>query len=129
MDTQHAKVANAHGRMCRGQVGYLVDNELGGSAKIEEFTNGGAVLQRFLEDPSLDDSLKNKRMYLEVRYAKLSSLSFPKSSDVFRLKKKGKNLSSAESATNLTTCLGKVTCNVNMGFEDFQEALMNIENE
>ena len=92
------------------------------------FTKSDQV-QRFLEDPSLDDSLKNKRMYLEVRYAKLSSLSFPKSSDVFRLKKKGKNLSSAEYATNLTTYLGKVTCNVNMGFEDFQEALMSIENE
>ena len=92
------------------------------------FTKSDQV-QRFLEDPSLDDSLKNKRMYLEVRYAKLSSLSFPKSSDVFRLKKKGKNLSSAEYATNLNTYLGKVTCNVNMGFEDFQEALRSIENE
>ena len=62
----------------------------------------------------------------QVRYAKLSSLSFPKASDVFRLKRKGRNLDSEEYVINLSTYLGKITCNVNMIFSDFKEALAKI---
>ena len=61
-----------------------------------------------------------------MRYAKNTSLSFPKASDVFRLKRKGKNLTNDEYALNLTTYLGKITCKVNMDMKDFKDALSKI---
>ena len=57
----------------------------------------------FLKRTDLDDTAKNKRLYMEVRFAKNSSLSYPKSSDIFRLKEKGRNLSTSVYAVNLTT--------------------------
>ena len=72
---------------------------------------------------NINEKDRNKRLYIEVRHAKNSSTSFPKASDVFRLKKAGKNLDSSVYATNLSTYLGKVTCNVNTVIGDFREAL------
>ena len=43
----------------------------------------------YMENSGVSDDNKNKRLYLEVRYAKNTSISFPKSSEVLRLKKKG----------------------------------------
>ena len=83
----------------------------------------------YMEDTNVEEGDKNKRLYVEVRHAKNSSLSFPKSSDVFRLKRKGKNLSSAEYVTNLSTYLGKITCNVNLVFKDFQDALHSLASQ
>ena len=79
------------------------------------------------EPDHISDAEKNARMYVEVRYAKNTSLSFPKSSDVFRLKKKYKNLSTQEYSSNLKTYLNKVTCKVNMDYNDFQSALMSLK--
>ena len=59
----------------------------------------------------------------QIRYAKNSSLSYPKASDLFRLKRKGKNLNTQEYTSNLCTYLNKITCNVNMDFVDFKDAL------
>ena len=86
-------------------------------------------VQDFLNSPNEEDINKNNRLYTEIRHAKNSSLSFPKCSDFFRLKKKCKNLSSAEYASNLITYLGKITCNVNMNFRDFREVLNSISKE
>ena len=83
----------------------------------------------FLKRTDLEDAVKNKRLYIEVRFAKNSSLSYPKSSDIFRLKQKGKNLSTSEYAVNLSTYLNKITCNVDMQFSDFKEALMKISED
>ena len=83
-------------------------------------------VNEYFKDNTVSENVKNKRLYLEVRYAKNSSLSFPKVSEVFRLKRKGKNLASEEYTTNLATYLGKITCNVNMQFSDFTEALTKI---
>lgn len=83
-------------------------------------------VEDYIEDPNETEEAKIKRLYVEVRHAKNSSLSFPKSSDLFRLKRKGKNLTSAEYAGNLTTYLGRISTKVNMGFYDFQEALSTI---
>ena len=83
-------------------------------------------VEDYIEDPNETEEAKIKRLYVEVRHAKNSSLSFPKSSDLFRLKRKGKNLTSAEYAGNLTTYLGRISTKVNMGFDDFQEALSTI---
>ena len=44
---------------------------------------------------------KNKHMYIEVRYARESSLSIKKAASVFKLKSGGKNLSTEDYATNL----------------------------
>ena len=83
----------------------------------------------FVARDDLEDAVKNKRLYLEVRFAKNSSLSYPKSSDIFRLKQKGKNLSTVEYAVNLSTYLNKITCNVEMQFSDFKEALLKISED
>ena len=83
----------------------------------------------FMESSELEEVAKNKRLYIEIRHAKNSSLSLPKSSDIFRLKRKGKNLPSKEYAENLSTYLSKITCTVNMELRDFQEALNNIHKE
>ena len=74
----------------------------------------------------MGEDRKNKRLYVEIRHAKNSSLSLPKSSDIFRLKRKGKNLPSEEYAENLSTYLSKITCMANIEMKDFQEALNNI---
>ncbi|KAL5518201.1 hypothetical protein EMCRGX_G003891 [Ephydatia muelleri] len=50
--------------------------------KKRTFTKPEQV-EKFLKNPDLDDITKNKRLYVEVRHA---SLSFPKASDVVRLK-------------------------------------------
>ena len=89
------------------------------------FTNPEQV-QNYLDDPQTEASSKNKRLYLEIRHAKNSSLSLPKCSDIFRLKRQGKNLPSSEYAANLITFLGKITCKINMDFQDFQAALSSI---
>ena len=65
----------------------------------------------------------NKRLSTEVRQAKNSSLSFPKSSEVFRLKKKWKNLETSTYSSNMVAYLSKIMCHVNLDFSDFKEAL------
>ena len=80
----------------------------------------------FKESSEMEEDRKNKRLYVEIRHAKNSSLSLPKSSDIFRLKRKGKNLPSEEYAENLSTYLSKITCMFNMELKDFQKALNNI---
>lgn len=84
---------------------------------------------QFMDRSDVDEKTKNTRLYLEVRFAKNSSLSLPKSSDIFRLKRKGKNLPSKEYSDNLSTYLSKITCTVNMEMKDFREALMTMEKE
>ena len=64
--------------------------------------------------------------FAKVRHAKNTSLSFPKKSEVFRLKKASKNLSTKEYAVNLKAYLNKLSFHVNMGPGDFEEALMKI---
>ena len=83
-------------------------------------------VREYFENTEVSDTVKNKRLYLEVRFAKNTSLTFPKVSDIFRLKRKGKNLTSEEYTTNMVTYLGKITCNVNMQFSDFTDALAKI---
>ena len=48
-----------------------------------------------------DSKEKNKRLYLEVRYARESSLSLKRTAAVFKLKSAGKNLATEDYATNL----------------------------
>ena len=78
-------------------------------------------------------NLDSERALCSVNYSLKvrgnSFLSFSKCSDLFRLKRKGKNLSSAENASNPIIYLVNINCNVNMSFRDFREALNSISKE
>ena len=63
------------------------------------FTSSKEVLDYMSSCP--DSKEKNNRMYLEVRYARESSMSLKRTSAVFKLKIGGKNLSTEDYATNL----------------------------
>ena len=68
-------------------------------------------------------------MYTEVRHAKNSSLSFPKQSEIFRLKKNNRNLDTDMYVKNICTYLSKVTCHVSMDHSDFREAIDKLLSE
>lgn len=70
------------------------------------FTNPEET-QKFLETVP-ESQEKNKRLYDEVRYARLSSLSLKESAAVFRLKRDYKNLDSIEYGENLLTYFGAI---------------------
>ena len=95
-------------------------------AKLQEldgpFTSPEAV-DKYISRKGVSEEDKNKRMYIEVRHAKNSSLSFPKSSEVFRLKKQGKNLTTDTYVSNLKAYLSRITCHVNLDTSDFKDAL------
>ena len=72
------------------------------------------------------DLLENKkvaRLYLEVRLARDSCVSFPKNSDIFRLKRNYRNLDSALYCDNLVVFFDKITFRNNVTMEDFDSAL------
>ena len=85
------------------------------------FTTAACVDSYMASD--IPDKEKNLRLYLEVRHARNTSLSFPKKSEIFRLKKDFKNLATESYATNLKAYLNKLSFHMNMGPEDFEEAL------
>ena len=95
--------------------------ELGGP-----FTSADRV-EDFMAREDLDDIKKGKRLYLEVRHAKNSSISFPKVSELFRLKKGHKNLPNEIYAQNLKTYLQKISCHIDMDMGDFRAALDKIK--
>ena len=74
----------------------------------------------------MEEKERNQRLYVEVRYARDSSVAFPKSSDIFRLKKNYKNMESSIYAANLKAYLNKLVCHVNMDIGDFMEAVKKI---
>ena len=57
-----------------------------------------------------------------------SIISFPKNSDIFRLKKTYKNLPTETYAINLKTYFKKVHCQVDMSISDFITALDTLSN-
>ena len=71
----------------------------------------------------LSEGEKVARLYLEVRYARDSCVSFPKNSDIFRLKKAYKNLDSKTYGENLIIFLDKVSYRANVDMNDFEAAL------
>ena len=90
------------------------------------FTRSEDVLE-YLGREDLSEGEKNGRLYVEVRHAKSSSLSFPKSNEIFRLKKGGKNLDSQVYASNLCAYLDKVSYKVNLLPEDFNQVLEKLQ--
>ena len=71
----------------------------------------------------LTEKEKQNRLYKEVCYARDSSLSLPKTSDIFKLKEKYKSLSVNRLSKNLKVYLSKVTTNANVSWEDFDRAV------
>ena len=71
---------------------------------------------------------KQDRLYTEVRYARDTSLSLPKKSELFRLKEKYKSLTIAKFSGNLKVYLGKVSTNASASWEDFDRAVKTLKN-
>ena len=71
----------------------------------------------------ISEKEKVARLYLEVRYARDTSLSFPKNSDIFRLKRAFRNLDSQSYGENLIIFLDKVTFRNSVALADFDAAL------
>ena len=63
------------------------------------FTNGKDVME--FMSYAVDQKTRNTRLYREVRYARMTSLSLKETASVFRLKKSGKNLDSQLYVNNL----------------------------
>ena len=70
-----------------------------------------------------DDSNKVARLYIEVRYARDTSLSMPKNSDIFRLMKDHRRLSEETYATNLKLYLDNVVSIADVTMDDFDRAI------
>ena len=67
-------------------------------------------------------------MYVEIRFARDSSVTLPKSSDIFRLKSSYRNLATAQYAENLKMYLDKVAANTSATLEDFNAAVTDLMN-
>ena len=76
----------------------------------------------------MQTNLSKNRLYTEVRYARDSSLSLPKYSELFRLKEKYKALSTEKFANNLKVYLGKVSVNASANWNDFDKAVASMKN-
>ena len=70
-----------------------------------------------------DDSNKVARLYIEVRYARDTSLSMPKNSDIFRLIKDHRRLSGETYATNLKLYLNNVVSIADVTMDDLDRAI------
>lgn len=91
------------------------------------FTHPDEV-DRFVKS-RLNVEAKSNRLYLEVRYARDTSLSLPKASPLFRLKENHKNLSIQIYCANLKTYLSKVTCTANVSLDDFDRAIGSLQSQ
>jgi len=67
-------------------------------------------VNQLMKNGNKSEEEKQKRLYTEIRYARDTALSIPKSSDIFRLLKNYKKLSVNVYATNLKVYLGNISC-------------------
>ena len=70
-----------------------------------------------------DDSNKVERLYIEMRYARDTSLSMPKNSDIFTLMKDHRRLSEETYATNLKLYLDNVVSIADVTMDDLDRAI------
>ena len=84
-------------------------------------------VETYMARDDLDEKEKGKRLFLEVRHAKNSSVSFPKVSELFRVKKAYKNLPNDMYAQNLIAYLKRISCHINMDMGDFRAALAKLK--
>jgi hypothetical protein len=85
------------------------------------FTSSSEVDNYMSSD--IEDAVKLQRLYMEVRYARDTSLSIPKTSDIFRLMKDHRKLPLATYATNLKLYLNNVSSNVDVTLDDFRDVI------
>ena len=86
------------------------------------FTSSDEV-RKFVDDTDIEESEKINRLKTEVRYNRDTSLSLPRSSDIFRMKRDNKPLPCEEYATNLSIYLEKIQCNTSVTMQDFVDVL------
>lgn len=85
-----------------------------------------AEADEYVAATDTDEGTKVGRLYLEVRCARDTSLSLPKSSDLFRLMKDHKKLPMNTYAANLKLYLNNITCNEEVTLNDFSQAMDTI---
>ena len=74
----------------------------------------------------MDSKEKNQRLYVEVRYAKNTSLRLKHTDPVFRLRRDNKNLISIEYAENLKCYLGSARKTTTISVSDLSDAICKI---
>ena len=77
-----------------------------------------------VNDDRLTDGAKLDRLYIEVRYARDTTLSLPKSSSIFRLKEK---LAVETYRLNLKVYLSKVSSSSFTTWEDYDNAMLQLQ--
>ena len=80
----------------------------------------------FLARVDITDADKIKHLYFEISYAQDTSLSIPKTSDIYKLKKDYKNLPLMTYARNLKTYLSNATLVTSVTVNDFDHALSSV---
>ena len=73
-----------------------------------------------------EDSEKNKRMYNEVKYARISCMSLKPTASVFRLRRNHKNLPTEEYAENLISFLNNARCCKTLTVDDLNNVMRGI---
>ena len=68
----------------------------------------------------INDAVKNKRLYIEIRLAKRTCLSLKPSFSIFRLKRAGRNLLSDEYGQNLISYLDNSHYQTSITISDFK---------
>ena len=86
------------------------------------FTNT-SDLKTYMDFEGLTKEEKTDRLYYEIRYARDISLSLPRTSDIFKLRKNHKKLDLDTYARNLSVYLEKVSCKADATSQDFKNAL------
>ena len=95
---------------------YFLQNFEGPFSRAED-------VNRFMCNNDVTDETKSKVMYHQVRFARNTSLSLSKCSEVFRLMKKHHRLQTVLYANNLKTYLSKVQSKSTATWEDFDKAV------
>ena len=80
----------------------------------------------FMDKKQMIPKEKNHRLYVEVRYAKNTSLRLKHSDSVFRLRRDNKNLSSEEYSENLKTYLGSARKIKTISISDLSDVIAKI---
>ena len=75
----------------------------------------------------LSEKEKQDRLYIEVRFARDTTLSLPKKSELFRVKEKYKSLPLEKLAANLKVHLGKMSTNASANWDDFDTAVASLK--
>ena len=83
-------------------------------------------LEQYIAKKGISAKEKNARLYIEVRYARDTSLTLPKNSDIFRLKKEYKNLPTEQYVKNLKVYLSNTVSVASATVMDLNAAVDNL---